>query len=486
MQLGERAGLVPSKPMRDVFGEALLQVCRENPQVVVLDGDLGNSTKAELVRKNMPERFFNIGIAESNLVGVGAGLAACGLIPWITSFSSFLLCNAYDQIRLALAAAGVPYESIVEADSPGRAMDALRAGKRVVTGSYALAAQLDAVDVVVDVTPSPASGAETAYACIRHGKNVVLVNIEADVTVGPILNKLAREAGVLYTVSSGDEPGCLMELWDFVTALGYEPIVMGKGKNNPLNPAANPDSVAESARRSNKDPYQVASYVDGTKTMFEMTCAANATGCRPIKRGMVGPEVGTDLGSPHSGDGRPPLQAVSEIFALEEDGGICKSPHTVDFVQGSAMAGGVFITVRILDERVRDDLEYLKVGKGKYYTFFRPYHLWFLEAPLSIARAHLYHQTTLVPLDEPVAEVMTTAKRALQPGEQLDDFGGYTFYGVIDRAETARGLDALPVGLAPGAKLVRPLAAGAIITWGDVQLDEASTVVKLRRQQDGR
>lgn len=103
MQLGQRAGLAPSKPMRDVFGEALLQVCRENPKVVVLDGDLGNSTKAELVRQNMPERFFNIGIAESNLVGVGAGLAGCGLIPWITSFSSFLLCNAYDQIRLAVA-----------------------------------------------------------------------------------------------------------------------------------------------------------------------------------------------------------------------------------------------------------------------------------------------------------------------------------------------------------------------------------------------
>ena len=68
--------------------------------MVVLDGDLGNSTKAETVRMAFPERFFNLGIAESNLVGVGAGLAACGFIPWITSFSSFLLCNAYDQIRL--------------------------------------------------------------------------------------------------------------------------------------------------------------------------------------------------------------------------------------------------------------------------------------------------------------------------------------------------------------------------------------------------
>lgn len=107
MRLGERAGLKPGKPMRDVFGDALLSVCQENPKVVVLDGDLGNSTKAETVRQAYPERFFNLGIAESNLVGVGAGLAACGLVPWITSFSSFLLCNAYDQIRLAIAMSNV-------------------------------------------------------------------------------------------------------------------------------------------------------------------------------------------------------------------------------------------------------------------------------------------------------------------------------------------------------------------------------------------
>jgi transketolase len=107
MNLGENAGLKPSKPLRDIFGDALLDVATQNPRVVVLDGDLGNSTKAEKVRLNFPDRFFNIGIAESNLVGIGAGMAACNLIPWITSFSSFLLCNAYDQIRLAVAMSNI-------------------------------------------------------------------------------------------------------------------------------------------------------------------------------------------------------------------------------------------------------------------------------------------------------------------------------------------------------------------------------------------
>lgn len=108
MELGKQAGLKPyPKPLRNVFGEALLNVARANEKVVVLDGDLGNSTKTEYVREEFPERFFNIGIAESNLVGVGAGLAGCGFVPWITSFSSFLLCNAYDQIRLAVAMSNI-------------------------------------------------------------------------------------------------------------------------------------------------------------------------------------------------------------------------------------------------------------------------------------------------------------------------------------------------------------------------------------------
>jgi len=421
----------------------------------------------ELLRLEAEGNPIHVGVSGAGWIGSGF-VAQVAHVPGmeVTVLADTDTRAAWE----AFIATGVEREDIVEASAPGPAMDALRAGKRVVTGSYRLAAQLEAVDIVADITPSPAIGAETAYACIQHGKDVVMVNIEADVTVGRILNKLAREAGVLYTVSSGDEPGCLMELYDFVTSLGYELIVIGKGKNNPLNPAATPDTVAESARRTDKDPFQVASYVDGTKTMFEMTCAANATGCLPMQRGMVGPEA--------------TLETVSEIFALEEDGGITKFPGAVDFVQGSSMAGGVFVTVRVEDERIRGDLQYLKVGAGKYFTFFRPYHLWFLEAPISVARAHLYRQTTLVPLDRPVAEVMTVAKRALEPGDRLDDFGGFTFYGVMDRAEEARTLNALPVGLAPGAEVVRPVAAGEVVTWDDVKLDEDSAVVKLRRQQD--
>lgn len=421
----------------------------------------------ELNRLQSENHPIRIGVSGAGWIGSGF-VRQVALMKGMTV--NLLADPDVELARQVFMDCGLTSDLIVEAETPSAAMDALNARKKVVTGSYALAAQLEAVDIVADVTPSPASGAETAFSCIQNHKDVVMVNIEADVTVGRILKNLSNKAGILYTVSSGDEPGCLAELWDFVTSLGYEPIVIGKGKNNPLNPHATPETVAESARKADKDPFTVASYVDGTKTMFEMTCAANATGCLPQQRGMLGPEADQSN--------------ISKIFALKADGGLIESPHTVDFVQGNAMAGGVFITVRIEDARIRADLEYLKVGKGYYYTFFRPYHLWFLEAPISVARAYLYRQTTLVPKDVPVAEVMTIAKRDLLAGEKLDTFGGYTFHGVMDRAKTAGDCNALPVGLAPGAVMVHPVRAGGIIRWQDVRLDEQQMVVKLRRMQD--
>jgi len=107
MQLGELAGLKPAKRMREVFGDALLDLCRRNEKVVVLDGDLSSTTRAHGVRDEFPERFFNIGIAESNMIGLASGLASCGLIPFATSIASFILANGYDQLRVSVAVAGI-------------------------------------------------------------------------------------------------------------------------------------------------------------------------------------------------------------------------------------------------------------------------------------------------------------------------------------------------------------------------------------------
>lgn len=91
------------KSVREAFGEALAELGGLQPDVVVVDGDVGNSTRTELFGKKYPDRFFNVGIAESNLVGVAAGLAASGKRAWLSSFAAFVMCNAYDQLRMSVA-----------------------------------------------------------------------------------------------------------------------------------------------------------------------------------------------------------------------------------------------------------------------------------------------------------------------------------------------------------------------------------------------
>src|SRR5918995_7134542 len=88
---------------RDAFGQALREEGKKDDRIVVVDGDVSNSTRTEWFGQDHPERFFNVGIAESNMVGVAAGLAASGKVPVVASFACFLLCNAFDQLRMGVA-----------------------------------------------------------------------------------------------------------------------------------------------------------------------------------------------------------------------------------------------------------------------------------------------------------------------------------------------------------------------------------------------
>ncbi|HEU4754855.1 MAG TPA: transketolase family protein [Armatimonadota bacterium] len=103
MDLGKTIGLPTGKATRVAFGEALKELGGQDPDLVVVDADLNNSTRTDMFLAAYPERFFNVGIAESNMVGVAAGLAASGKKAWISSFATFVMSNAYDQLRMSVA-----------------------------------------------------------------------------------------------------------------------------------------------------------------------------------------------------------------------------------------------------------------------------------------------------------------------------------------------------------------------------------------------
>ena len=88
---------------RDAYGEALVELGGKDPRVVVLDADLSKSTKTNGFAKKYPERFLNVGIAEANMVSMAAGLATSGLVPFASSFASFLICKSFDQLRMGVA-----------------------------------------------------------------------------------------------------------------------------------------------------------------------------------------------------------------------------------------------------------------------------------------------------------------------------------------------------------------------------------------------
>ncbi len=326
------------------------------------------------------------------------------------------------------------------------------------------------VEVVVDGTADPALGARSAALAIENGKHVVSINIECDVTVGGALVKLAREKGVVYTVTAGDEPGELKCLYDHYHHLGFRIVAMGKGKNNPMNTAATPDDVRPSLPANGITAEQVCSFVDGSKTMFEMGCLGNSVGFAPDVPGMHGPEC--------------TLAEISERYRARSMGGILEREGVVDFVTGREISGGVWIVVYCDDDRLRSDFSYLKIGKGPYFMFYQRYHNWFVDTPLSILQAVFLNVPTIVSRDIPTCRVGAVAKRDLAPGDRLDEIGGFTVFGRLECENEAKHV--LPLGLAAGAKLQRPVKAGKALTFDDVTLADTGRLLNLWETANGR
>ena len=178
-------------------------------------------------------------------------------------------------------------------------------------------------------------------------------------------------------------------------------------------------------------------------------------------------------------------EELSSVLIPERDGGILSSGEgRVDFTIGKGVAPGVFVVAEMGHPRVRERMEDLKMGKGPYFTFFRPYHLTSLEVPLSCARAALYGKADMVPMARPVAEVGARAKKDMQPGEILDQIGEYCYRAWIMTVTEARAAQAIPAGMLAGAKVTATIRKGDLITYANAALPQGSRIAALRARQD--
>jgi predicted homoserine dehydrogenase-like protein len=344
------------------------------------------------------------------------------------------------------------------------------------------------VDIVIDATGHPGAGIAHVLACCEHGKHIVMVNVEADALAGPLLKKRADEAGIVYSLAYGDQPALICEMVDWARAAGFEVVAAGKGtKYLPAYHASTPDTVwqhyglsAEDARKGGMNAQMFNSFLDGTKSAIEMAAVANATGLA-APDGLRFPPVGVD--------------DLARVLKPKEDGGILDRRGQVEVISSLErdtrpvfrdLRWGVYVTIAAGSEYVeRCFKEYGLVTdpSGRYSSMYKPFHLIGLELGISVASVALRGEATGAPVCWH-GDVVATAKRDLAAGETLDGEGGFTVYGKLMPASESLLLGGLPLGLAHGVKLTRPVAAGQPVSWDDVAYDASSLPVKFRREME--
>jgi len=345
--------------------------------------------------------------------------------------------------------------------------EAIRKGTPVVAEDPMSICRSPEIDVVVDVTGSVEFGARVILEAFAHRKPVVLMNAEVDATIGPILRVHGKKAGAILSACDGDEPGLQMNLVRWVQGLGLTPRVVCNVKGL-QDPYRNPTTQKGWAERWGQNAAMVTSFADGSKISFEQTIVANATGFKVLSRGM-------SRGRKYDGS----IMDVAQLWDLEQ---LRALGGVVDYTVGPPLIKA-FVLAEHPDPKQRHYLELYKMGTGPLYAFWVPYHLVHFETPFSIARVVLFGDELAPPLGGPMVEVCAVAKRDLQAGELLDEYGMYTTYGEACNTEEMSAGQYLPEGLVEGCRLRRAVAKDQVLTYADVELPEGRIADRLRAEQ---
>ncbi len=386
----------------------------------------------------------------------------------------------------ALEAAGWSPDQWERTDSNHTAASIARAGRAVLVPDFEALDTIQ-IDVVVEATGHPTIGARSALQAIRLGRHVVMVTVEADVTCGWALAREARSQGVVYSLTAGDQPGAIMELLEWSRLIGLHVVATGRGTRfYPYDAAGDPDDAFQRygydnnlVKRRRLNPQMYNSFRDGTKAQIEMCAVSNMTGLPPDIRGMHQPSAS--------------INDLPVLFGPRPQGGILVRDGVVDLANAVASDGttvlpnnietGVWAVVRSEQPLVQDDLAFYGLPtdpSGQRAVLHRPFHLCGIETPGTIAQAVLSGMSTGTSNDEPTSEVIAIAKRNLGPGDVLDGSGGRNVSGAIERAEIVAHERLLPLGLAYGTPLTRPIKAGEPIPLNAIRVID-TVITELRK-----
>jgi len=366
---------------------------------------------------------------------------------------------------------------------------AFKDGSTFVTDDAAAVIASDCVDIVIDATGSPAAGIKHALLCCQHRKHIIMVNVEADVLAGPLLARKAKEAGIIYSMASGDQPALIAEMVDWARTIGLEVVCAGKGtKYLPIYHQSTPETVwghygfsQEQVAGGDFNAQMFNSFLDGTKSALEMAAVANGCELNAPKDGLYFPPCGVD--------------DLPNILRPRNEGGVLAQKGTVEVVSSIERDGrpvfrdlrwGVYAVFEAPSQYVMDCFKQYGLqtdSSGKYAAMYKPYHLIGLELGISVASIAVRQEATGA-TGEWRGDVAATAKRALRQGEKLDGEGGFTVYGKLMQTPDSLRMHALPIGLAHNMVLKHDIAEGAVVTWNDVDYDATQQAVAFRQEQE--
>ncbi|MEY3793828.1 MAG: hypothetical protein RLZZ521_1156 [Pseudomonadota bacterium] len=366
---------------------------------------------------------------------------------------------------------------------------AVKEGSTCISEDWQSLVRHPSIDIVVECTGSPLHAVDHILESFAHGKHVVNVTVEADAFCGPLLAKRAQAAGVVYSLAFGDQPALICDLVDWARTCGFPVVAAGRGhKWLPHFCESTPETVwgyygltPEQATRGGLNPKMFNSFLDGSKPSIESTAVSNATGLGVPSNGLLYPPASVEdipyVTRPISEGGVLERKGMVEVISsLETDGR--QIPYDIRM--------GVWVTVEAETDYIKNCFEEYNAHtdpSGRYFTLYKRWHLIGLEVGVSVASVALRNEPTGVATDWN-ADVVATAKRDLKPGELLDGEGGYTVWGKLLPASTSKKMGCLPLGLAHGVKLVRPVAKGQSLSWDDVEMDTTTHAYKIRREME--
>jgi len=366
---------------------------------------------------------------------------------------------------------------------------AIKEGSTCISDDWQSLVRHPSIDIIVECTGSPLHAVDHILESFANGKHVVNVTVEADAFCGPLLAKRAQAAGVVYSLAFGDQPALICDLVDWARTCGFPVVAAGRGhKWLPHFCESTPETVwgyygltPEQAARGGLNPKMFNSFLDGSKPSIESTAVSNATGLGVPSNGLLYPPASVEdipyVTRPISEGGVLERKGMVEVISsLEADGR--QIPYDIRM--------GVWVTVEAETDYIKNCFEEYNAHtdpSGRYFTLYKRWHLIGLEVGVSVASVALRNEPTGVATHWS-ADVVATAKRDLKPGELLDGEGGYTVWGKLLPAATSKKMGGLPLGLAHGVKVVRPVAKGQSLSWDDVAMDVTTHAYKIRREME--